>query len=292
MDIKGQNNKYLRLAGSQPHSLTEAELCLFRANKLKNSGRHRQKSIVFCTTHKCASTFVSSFLPMVALEKDMRHVDYARLIYRSGNKLRLGDAYEFMTEFNSLLFSDIGDIYGPMRKPFSLDNPDLFEHVYFLRDPRDVLISSFFSFGFSHGIPPNSERAAIFLKNREKIKSEGIDQYCIRAAHEWILPVYSKYRDHRNKYGGTFLKYEDFVYNTERFSEELMNVFKLTAESSRKRIGQFLLQEEKTFQSTGDIKHKRSGKKGQFLTELKLETQKYLDDVLREEILYWQFDNQ
>jgi len=128
-----------------------------RSSNLVNQFRTRffvpqpLESIYFFTLHKCASTLFSSFV-LKNLE-GLTHVDYAKDLTSGRRSPR-----------KALPFHDYGIIYGPIRLSNDPENlisrhlikpiysPDFLTDkraVFFVRDPRDILVSAYYSFGYT-----------------------------------------------------------------------------------------------------------------------------------------------
>lgn len=277
---------------------SEAELCLFRAARNREdrlAGRNR--SILFFTTHKCASTFTSRFLAELDANSDLRHVNYTRIISKAGNDVDVGNMEQFMADCQDMLFDDVGDVYGPLRNPFDLRGIETYRKIFFLRDPRDVLVSAYYSFGFSHSVPRNDQRAELFNRNRAKVKDEGIDQFCLRSAEEWIVPLLQKYQTIREGSGGLFVSYRDFVDNPKTFMTQLLDYIDLPDGAKRERLLAFVMHEidqgpkpQANPDEPAKLTHRRSGRHGQYLHELEAETIASLNTILAEQLAYWGFD--
>lgn len=58
-----------------------------------------------------------------------------------------------------------------------------------VRDPRDIMISEYYSFGWIHEIPLDQKKKEVFLERREFIQSCSIEQYVL---HEAVLASIKK----------------------------------------------------------------------------------------------------
>jgi hypothetical protein len=84
-------------------------------------------------------------------------------------------------------------IVGPLRIVDEITKvPAESINVVHLRDPIDVLISQYFSFGWTHTL--NSRNADFLAKRREVIRSKSLDQYCIED-HAEVLKKFEIIRD-------------------------------------------------------------------------------------------------
>ena len=267
---------------------------ILKAEKFQSSGWDiaANQSILFFTTHKCASTFVSKLLAEFEKSTALSHFDFAKEIYRLGDTINVGDNEVFLHNAQYILFKPIGEIYGPLRFPIILDDFKKYRAIFFLRDPRDVAVSAYYSFGFSHGIPANSESAKIFMNERNRIREEGIDKYALRAATDWLKPLYNTYDELRkSNENSLFLRYEDFVSQPVHFSNELVNFLKAGSENEFENIKNIIVNTKKISNASQQAKssHQRSGKSRQYLAELKPETVDELNHILHNELRVWDF---
>lgn len=249
------------------------------------------KSVIFFTTHKCASSFMNQFFRMVSNDSNYKVVDYASSIWALGDSLDVGAIYEpFLEENYDRLYFQTGEIYAPQRRPIHFPGIEKLKHVFFLRDPRDVLVSAFYSFGFSHSVPQNTVGKDDFLKRREKMQQGTIDDYVKEAATEWILPLYKNYQSLRESSSSNiFLSYHLFNSNLPAFIKELSHFLNFVP--SEEKIQEVITANKKGSNTQENIaKHRRSGKSGQFREKLSPSTIEYLNELFRDVLIYWKFD--
>lgn len=251
----------------------------------------KPRSVIFFTTHKCASSFMNHFFNMVSEDSNYKVVDYASSIWALGNSLDIGPIYEpFLEENYDRLYFQRGEIYAPQRRPIHFPGIERFKHVFFLRDPRDVLVSAYYSFAFSHSIPQNTSAKDVFLREREKMQRGTIDDYAREAASEWILPLYQKYQYLRESSNSNiFLSYDLFNSNLPKFIKDLSQF--LDFDLSEQKIQKVIKVNDKGGNTKESIsKHRRSGKSGQFREKLSPGTIEYLNKLFSDSLVYWKFE--
>ena len=157
------------------------------------------------------------------------------------------------------------------------ENEENLKYIIHLRNPLDILISTYYSFGWTHSIPCESDpHLEEFMKRREKIQSQTIDQYCLENVDEInnkynnMLDWLEKYKDRDNVF---ISHYDDMFYN---FPNWLRKIFDFL---SLKTYNETLSMFEKQFENsnTEHVKtdlntlhnHRRSGLSKQWLVELK-----------------------
>ncbi len=248
----------------------------------------KRKSVLFFTTHKCASSFINILLEKIVISSDYDNINYTKSIRRLGDKTSIIDTHKYLKENYQYLFVPYGEIYAPLRKPVIFPGSEEYRHIFFLRDPRDILVSGFHSFGRTHPVPINKEKKETFLQRRKEINEMGIDKFTLKEAVEWVKPIYAEYRLMRSTVNDSiYLKYDLFKEDPREFIERINAYLDLgindTLAESLANLAEPVQKE------INDSAHKRSGNSNQFKKELKPETILELNDILREELEYWEF---
>jgi hypothetical protein len=249
---------------------------------------HQHPSVLVYTTHKCASMFISKLTDEVAKQAFFQHIDYAKTIYEVKDLIGEHEKYKFLEENSNLLFRTHGEIYSPIRKPIHSEHLRTFKKIFILRDPRDVIVSSYYSFGFTHHIPMSNARTRDkFINERKRIQAEGIDAYARRISDSWLPELYGRYKELqiRSKHN-LFLSYDllmeeqlEFITQFARFcipdiKDENINF--IYNQVGKKSISQ-------------KSAHRRSGKSRQFEDELSFETREYVNKNLEKQLEQWKF---
>ena len=175
-------------------------------------------------------------------------------------------------------------------------DPDI-KYIIHIRNPLDILISQYYSFGFTHRIPDkNSINYENFIERREKIQNMTIDKYCL--SDEIINEINYKYNhlldwvDQYKNFKNVFISnYDDMYYN---FPNWLNDIFKfMSLNTYDKTLSVF----EKEFDNKHkvhcviDIKnnknHRRSGLSKQYLVELNQNTINLIINKFSDRIRYY-----
>lgn len=161
-------------------------------------------SILFFTTHKCASRYVSRLFTALAEAEGMIPVDYDAFVTSSRVPKKL---HPFRAQGTlSFAFQSRGYYYGPIGSYRQIPQRDDYRVILQLRDPRDVLTSLYYSTAFSHAlISPK------VLNERKAALEITADQFVLDNAEKY----YSIYSDYCENILGQnevlFLKYESMV---------------------------------------------------------------------------------
>ena len=131
------------------------------------------------------------------------------------------------------IFADRGyGFYGFRYLPPYLKGFDLskFRKFLLVRDPRDILVSHYFSMKKSHAIP-EGEMGNRLLQQRQNIQYLNIDEYALSKAQTFynIFQSYIRMDD-------SFLKafrYEDIVFNKSAWIEDILRFLDLNLEEDK-----------------------------------------------------------
>lgn len=238
----------------------------FSLSKMFRALSRNDSSVYFVTLHKAASTLMGKqVLPNI---RSMKHVDYAAKIY-------MGETID------RIHFEEKNHVYGPIRITRKHEGREYRELIsifcetsflsgkkviFFIRDPRDILVSMYYSFAFSHGAPSETNQEEL-LKFRNSIQAKGIDAYVSENLHFMQIQFQIMKRLIEASSSKIVLKYEDMILNFDAFAEQLTQFVPLEKDILQQ------LREESRPRTVEDISsHKRSGKVGGFRDHLSQNT--------------------
>ena len=247
------------------------------------------ESIIFFTTHKCASNFSNEILKSIEHISEYNLYDYGALLGSLSDKLKLGPQFEpYLNKNYQHLFQPYGELYGPQRMPLSFPGIDSYKKIFFLRDPRDMLVSAYYSFGFNHVVPKTPLIKKKFLEERKNIINSSIDDYVLKKSLDWAKPVYEQYELLNNSSKHSLvIKYNLFTNNTEDFLNKIFDFVNIDESSEINRLKKIANPIQFTTQNN---QHQRSGKNSQWKYELLEETQYKLTKNLEHQLNYWGFE--
>lgn len=228
--------------------------------------KHKYESVYFYTFHKCASTLFSSYL--LRNIDGLRHIDYANQMYHRDHV--------------RVVFKKMGYVIGPIRisAPSDLDvykyliapacRPEFVRDkiaIFLVRDPRDILVSSYFSFGFTHGSSPVEKVRRNQEADRDTIQMQTLDQYVSGEAEQLAKLFELAYGLAKTCERSIVLKYEDMVTNFDIFSADLCRY--LTIGPS---VLQHVFEESRPRLAEDMSAHRRFGRPGAFESKLSHDT--------------------
>jgi len=229
--------------------------------KMSLEGFLPRKSVVFTTLHRCASQFFSrQLLPRI---HRCTHVDYQWLHYE--NRLQ-----------GPVVVRRRNHVYGPVRilerehPAFGITEDILaacssmgLKVVFVIRDPRDILVSMYYSFGFSHPLSPQPAIREYQCRRRAWIRSQDLDSYVVQAAPalcERFARIDALYRQAKDR---LLLRYEDMIDDFSGFYSRLNDFVEIDdgfREEARSLTRPELAEDV--------LRHKRHGRPGGFQAKL------------------------
>jgi hypothetical protein len=238
----------------------------------KNPNKH--PSVIHFSFHKAGTQYVRSVLTRCAVENGMVpvgvhdyafHTDFPRLHSLTADEMK---KYEHIFKPRGYLYSAFG---GGMVE--GIVDLDLYKVIFVTRDPRDILVSHYYSMAYSHATPEGTgNKHERFIKNRAMARASTID--------EWVLRRSDKLYDTCVRYQELLLKksphtyrtnYEQMVYDFSSWLRGLLNYCELNISADSFEL---LLQENARIrpQEENIYHHLRKGQVGDYRNKLKPET--------------------
>lgn len=170
------------------------------------------------SVRKCGSSLFYKIVHTMARANDCHYVDVAGICFA---------ANIVSTDYvNDPALADIlrpGNVYGGLRNmPVALLETSLFRDapkLLMIRDPRDALVSQYFSNAYSHPIPAATGRHADVVKQMERQRAKAremtVETYALRQARA-MKQTMLRYRPIVGEAQTTVLKYEDYIFDKRR----------------------------------------------------------------------------
>lgn len=245
--------------------------------------RPKKKTVVFISFHKCATSFFSSYI--LKQVNGLEHINYAGQLYT--NQTNIDSTVEIK-----------GKIYGVIR---ILDNQhpsfdfinrfitnsdlDKVNIIFWTRDPRDILVSMYYSFGFSHEFSDAPLIRKYQQERREKIQKMTLDEYVLNEASMILekFEVMQNMMKKRNNY--ILLRYEDMINDFDSFFYRLSAIIPIDKTKKNKIF-------EETRPRTSEIlnQHKRKGSVGAYKEKLEASTVLALNKKLLPILTYFNYN--
>ena len=234
------------------------------------STRANCPSILFATIHKAASVYVWKVLKKVAQKRKIKSLNFDSHFFHEGHL-----NHKLSTEH----FERRGLLYGPFRSGFGhiIDaqgenslNFDDYKIIIQLRDPRDALTSSYYSFLHSHCVPPKDRQRIESI--RKRMSKLDIDQH-VHGLAGFLEKQLTEYMSFFPQSNCLVLHYEDFVEQPMVWSHQIMNFLDIKGDPKVEHIFQKMISETHKPPATENIhRHKRRVTPGDYATKLKPST--------------------
>lgn len=179
----------------------------FRTERLVMRGERASTSdhpsILFFTTHRCASVFLSDALRALCDDAGMAHVDFDSYF-----DLTRVARYRIFSEdsFLTTAFHTTGHYYGAYRSFRDIPQLDDYRVLLVLRDPRDVLTSLYFATLYSHRVT-NVQ----ILRRRQRARRMTLDEYVLDVRHDFLQTYQTYCEQLLGRVNVLYLRYEDMV---------------------------------------------------------------------------------
>ena len=238
----------------------------------KHRSKSRHKSGIFFSTMKAASVYAGNLLAPLMLAEGMTPIDFDGYLWSDGalpsDQLRLKTGARAW-------FRKKGYFYGPWRYlPSWIPFAEPYQVLLLLRDPRDVLVSFYFSMAFSHSIPDGTGQPVPghewIREKKEKASRMTIDEFVLDQS-QVFWDVYQPYCEKLlGKKNVLLVKYEHMVSDFESWLDTVISFLKLHPSQEVKdhllAAADFRVNEENPYA------HKRQVLPGDHVRKLKSET--------------------
>lgn len=226
------------------------------------------KQIIFYTTHKAGSMFVFRLLRKLS---NMKKIDFysPNLAHDSPNNI-LNESCKIDAS-KQLCICPLR-IYSEFPKVLNADI------MLQLRDPRDVLVSLFYSVAYSHLLKSKTGRGPTDKRRKDTLE-KGINRFVIDNSAE-LKKRYEIYITELLPKKVILLKYEDMVTNFKEWIIPIAQEFNLTIEEKNKIIDQYT--DEFIPKKEDKYAHKRKMTPGDYKDKLKPETIEELNTTFKD----------
>ena len=246
---------------------------MFEAEKRLLSNGHIEasdlQSILFFTTYKCASSFAGEIINELTANAGYKHVNFDSYFYH----LEKDTDIEYEKIFSKNVFRASGFIYGPMRNYQPIPGIKQYKTLLILRDPRDVLVSHYYSAKYSHEVSTTK-----MLQKRRIAQGQDIDEFVLERLEEFAI-IYEQYKLNILPLEGTiFVRYEDMISNPKDFIIKLYKILNINIDIEH--IEEIVKNRMAMPKIEDKYSHRRSGKSGQYLEKLNSKTVKAINSRL------------
>lgn len=256
--------------------------------KNKSKSNSNCQSIIHFSVNKAATQYIKGILRKISKESGLTPVgihEYAfwvKMPYLDHLSFEEMNQYKHLFKIKGYLYS----VFGGMIK--NIDDLERYKIILSVRDPRDILVSKYYSVAFSHAIPPiTSGKRFEFLKHREMVQGMDIDTYVLQESKS-IFSVFNDYKIHLlEKYDHVGLvEYDDMIHNYEQWLDNLISKCGINVSTAlRNELRSDFQQTKKQKENKND--HIRKGISGDYKEKLNPKTIDILNSRYEELLDYY-----
>lgn len=230
-------------------------------------------SVFFFSYNRCGSMYVSHLIERIVASAKLQAVDLGQFAFHGDQKL--GEKMKDPEAMSKLLKMQ-GYYFGAYRHPLWFPEMKDSRIVLVLRDPRDVLVSRYFSVAYAH-----TPKDAKFVADRKRAQEQGIEQFVRERLHEVREPYQRFAEDFLPRENVLFLQYEDMV---NQFPVWLRQLADFLVDEPDEELLKTLISESdfRPNESEDKYAHKRSGKPGGYRDKLNEETIRWIEEEFGE----------
>ncbi len=245
-----------------------------------NTSAVESQNVLFFTVHKAASMFIYKICHDLAKEAGLK---YYSINHNKRNRLYFDTEESDLSELAT--WGERRGCFAPLRFFFAIPEELAAKVILHLRDPRDVLVSLYYSEAYSHNVIKGVFELG--ESERNEIKTMGIDRYVLEMAAEFN-DKYSAYRQFLSQPGTTFVKYEDLILDFPKWLAEVVSGFGLKSEDfSQKLLKKY--KKEFNVKKENVYSHKRKIIPGDYQEKLQPETIIRLNEIFAENLKVYRY---
>lgn len=234
------------------------------------------------SVHKCGSTLMHDMIQRTCRRANIPALSLPAVMFAQGlQDVNWRRDYGLLPVFErQLLFFGFRYLPEILADPASgmLDK----RFVLLVRDPRDALVSEYFSYGKktgSHVLPDKNTKAFAARMRMETVPDKTIDDYVIKASRG-ILAKFEAYRDTLDFDLGLVRRYEDVFFDKETFLAEIFDHFGIPVDADI--IRDVARAHDIRPEEEDETQHIRKGTPGDHREKLLPQTIAQLNDTLRD----------
>jgi len=129
------------------------------------------------------------------------------------------------TDMSSLFF-ERGYAYLGFRSYWIGDQYDITQNkcILLIRDPRDAMVSHYFSYLYSHGIPASGPISETMSNNRAKLLDTDINEYVLRPHFvNSFKNAFKRYEEFLDPQATRVYRYEDIIYHKQEWLSDMLS---------------------------------------------------------------------
>jgi Sulfotransferase domain len=195
----------------------------YRGATFELSEAHDEAAFFVLSVRKCGSSILNKMITALATQRRLPFVDVTGELFKAGIP-----PDEWRSDADAARLFDGGNVYGGFRDcPLAIRELPLFvgsKKILLIRDPRDALVSEYFSNAYSHPIPKEGNARELLLRLRERALASSIESNVIqraKAMRRTMMDYVPLLPDPHLK----LFRYEDIIARKRNFLEDICRHF-------------------------------------------------------------------
>ena len=235
-------------------------------------------SFFIFSLHKAGSTLLNKIIRHCCLYHKIPFVNFPSETFQRG--------FPFESVDQNIIkhFEPKGYCYGGFRvitPAFRDFDFSPYKKIFLVRDPRDILVSFYYSVLKSHTIPKEGVASENLIKARERLQTMDINDYTLRQAPQLLQRMNNiQLVGHENI---KLYRYEDVIFNKKEWIKDMFNFLELSLEEAK--LNQILKKVDIIPDKEDQSQHIRKVTPGDHKEKLRKETIEQLNKILRGPLL-------
>jgi hypothetical protein len=217
-------------------------------------------------------------------------------VYIIGDLFQIGIPLKDAPPSTSCVFLEKGYCYGFPYVPTEFEIPILksAKKIIQVRDPRDMLVSLYFSLRFSHPNPGSSAQGLktqmTEIPGRSEAQALGIDDFIIDHSLRFInySDILQKYKEISQLPDAKLFRYEDIVYDKITWAHEICDHFGWNISTDRLHSAVAQVDLFPTEEKPSD--HVRQVHPGNYRKRLQERTIRWIEESCKEQMLFFGYE--
>jgi len=182
------------------------------------------ESLYALSPHKCGSVLLQNIMGDLAQAAGYPFLNIYSQIFTQGVP------HKSFRPSIDLLLRLPGYCFAGLRQPWTGDTAHLAHHrkIFLVRDPRDVMVSYYFSMAKSHALPGSGPLRDSFLSDRQKINQMSISEFINAGTGFFVLENMREFlRWSREMPRSKVFRYEDVIFHKQAWVRDICTFFEL-----------------------------------------------------------------
>lgn len=276
------------------HKMTRSRLFVSRPlphtiEKMLIEGQHQtsslQPSILHFSLNKAATQSVKSILQQIAQKNNLISVQMNEMAFNSN--------LPYMDQLDAIAFQPYQKVFQPVGYLYSafgglvpyIHQLERYKIVFMVRDPRDILVSTYFSMAYSHPEPSiDSNKRNAFLALKKNVQNTDINDWVLEWAPTLKINIEKYVKELLPRFPDLpIFKFEDMAHDFEVWLKQLTDHIECSlSEKSRQNL--ILHNLQKIPRKEQVSQHVRKGRHGDYEEKLNRQTIEALNLQFSEEM--------